>query len=289
MDALLHAHAICKALNHKRPARPGSALISYCADCADFAPFDRLLQVSDAVHSDQQLLGILDGHCGDGGLSINLPSALEPLMASQHTLDGQLSPIVALHGFSVDTPMHPASQLLQPITSQVPCLCLLMSAVSRMPERVATQTATALLPWYVFVILPKAGRAWVLWQVHGLVWSALSHNSCSRSLAGLDAGSCVKDSAMLIAARGRQLGFSTTTASNGCQGLTSGRFSALVHRCGMLLQGKRVHAWLGFGNIEPNGHLHRFAFRDRVGMGRSLFVARPFPYARLMSLRLCAG
>lgn len=233
--------------------------------------------MSDAVHSDQQLLGILDGHCGGGGLSINLPSTLEPLMASQHTLDGQLSPIVALHGFSVDTPMHPASQLLQPITSQVPCLCLLMSAVSRWHARKGCHPDShCLLPWYVFVILPKAGRAWVLWQVHGLVWSALSHNSCSRSLAGLDAGSCVKDSAMLIAARGRQLGFSTTTASNRCQGLTSGRFSALVHRCGMLLQGNQFMHGSILGTRDER-HLHRFVSRDRVGMGHSLFVARPFP------------
>ena len=67
------------------------------------------------ISSEQQLMGMLSGGSGGGdGLSIVVPAALEPLVASQHTHDGgQLSPVVALHGFS-DTPQ--AHQLLQPAT-----------------------------------------------------------------------------------------------------------------------------------------------------------------------------
>lgn len=81
------------------------------------------------MHSDQQLMGMLEQHNGGSslpsvhgdGLSIVMPSALEPLVASQHgndELDGQLSPVVALHNFPGDMP-HPAQPLLP--SSQVWC------------------------------------------------------------------------------------------------------------------------------------------------------------------------
>lgn len=105
------------------------------------------------MHSDQQLMGMLDHHAegrldgsalpsvhGDG-LSIVMPSTLEPLVALQHgddELDGQLSPVVALHNFSGNVP-QPAQPLLP--SSQVqrdsPVFCQLASAMHPFQMRFA--------------------------------------------------------------------------------------------------------------------------------------------------------
>lgn len=106
----------------------------------------RAQAASQQAHSDQQLMGMLDHHAAGGsalpsvqhdGLSIVVPAALEPLVASQHdVLDGQLSPVVQLHGF---TGHHPAQSLLP--ASQVSCL------------EMATSIALLLLPLCCHMLL----------------------------------------------------------------------------------------------------------------------------------------
>jgi hypothetical protein len=95
---------------------------------------------SQQAHADQQLLGMLDQHAGGNslpsvhgdGLSLVMPTALEPLIALQNgnaELDGQLSPVVALHNFSGDM-SHPAQPLMP--SSQVRSASMHHSASSHL-------------------------------------------------------------------------------------------------------------------------------------------------------------
>lgn len=90
---------------------------------------------------------MLDQNTGSGGLpsvhgdglSLVMPTALEPLVASQNAnaeLDGQLSPVVALHGFSRD--------MAHPEQAQLPSSQVCASSVGTCMNALGRLTLTAL-------------------------------------------------------------------------------------------------------------------------------------------------
>jgi hypothetical protein len=140
---------------------------------------------------------MLDQNTGSGGLpsvhgdglSLVMPTALEPLVASQNAnaeLDGQLSPVVALHGFSGDM-THPEQPQLP--SSQVCAPCC-----RSMHELIGRLTLTHLS---AYVHTPKqCALSYCRLQCersvgtnnHRWLWGRLGEASCMRAPSGLYVG-----------------------------------------------------------------------------------------------------